>query len=54
MRGQAGWNDHSARTGGALSDTEGDEAPPGWQNDLYEVLRANDVPDAVQREAVQR
>jgi hypothetical protein len=26
-----------------MSDTDDDDAPPGWQNDLYELLRANDV-----------
>src|SRR6202051_4869275 len=26
-----------------MSDSEADDAPPGWQNDLYELLRANDV-----------
>lgn len=43
-----------------MSDTEDDDAPPGWQNDLYELLRANDVtqfayvPDAGHRILIDR
>src|SRR6202051_4705831 len=43
-----------------MSDSEADDAPPGWQNDLYELLRANDVtqfayvPDAGHRVLIDR
>jgi sulfopyruvate decarboxylase TPP-binding subunit len=42
------------------AEAEDDDAPPGWQNDLYELLRANDVtefayvPDAGHRILIDR